>query len=106
MSGSCGRQRRRVTALVVAALCSVIAPLANPTAARADGPLTLVAGATTLPTGRVVAHLPNGATGPVTLSIGACVPHLGLSCLGVLSAFSLIGNFKDAAGNPLYSDED
>jgi len=66
-------------------------------------PLTLVEGAVALATGRVVADLPNGANGPVVLTIGPCVP-VGKSCTGVLSEFSLIGSFKDSGGRPLYSD--
>jgi hypothetical protein len=66
--------------------------------------LTLTAGDISLSTGLAEANLPNGANGPVTLTIGPCVPDDLTSCAGVLSEFSLIGNFKDADGNPLYSD--
>jgi hypothetical protein len=68
--------------------------------------LTLTAGDISLSTGLAVADLSNGANGPVTLTIGPCVPDFMTSCVGALSEFSLIGNFKDAAGNPLYSDSD
>ncbi len=67
--------------------------------------LTLSAGDISLPTGLAVATLANGATGPVSLTIGPCVPDATTSCAGALSEFSLIGNFKDKAGNPLYSDD-
>ena len=66
--------------------------------------LTIAAGNISLPTGLAVARLANGANGPVSLTIGPCVPDATTSCAGVLSAFALIGNFKDASGRPLYSD--
>lgn len=122
MSASSQRRQRRVTAVFAATLFSVLALLANHTTAVGSTPpptpppggvwglpgvpLTLVAGAIRLPTGLAVAHLENGANGPVTLTIGPCVPQPGISCAGVLSEFSLIGSFKDAAGHPLYSDSD
>lgn len=67
-------------------------------------PLTLTAGDISSPTGLAVANLSNGANGPVTLTIGPCIPDDMTSCVGALSEFSLIGNFKDSAGDPLYSD--
>jgi hypothetical protein len=105
-----------VTAVLAAALCSVVQVLtgASPAAAWTlpigggtglpGVPLTLVAGVTALPTGLAVADLSQGASGPVTLMIGPCLGGPGKSCPGVLSEFWLLGNFKDAAGNPLYSD--
>jgi hypothetical protein len=66
--------------------------------------LTLTAGDISLSTGLAVAKLANGANGPVALTIGPCVPEPSLSCTGVLTEIVLTGNFKDAAGNPLYSD--
>lgn len=66
--------------------------------------LTLTAGDISQPTGLAVANLANGANGPVTLTIGACQPDATTSCAGALTEFSLIGNFKDTAGNPLYSN--
>jgi hypothetical protein len=68
--------------------------------------LTLTAGDISLSTGLAVANLPNGANGPATLTIGPCVPDPSLSCTGVLTEIELAGNFKDADGNPLYSDSD
>lgn len=117
MSGIRQRQRGRLTTAVAAALCMVVALLANLTSAAGSAPppaatgspgvpLKLVAGLVRLSTGRAVADLPNGASGPVVLTIGPCMPLGGTSCAGVLSEFSLIGNFKDAAGHPLYSDSD
>src|SRR4051794_21322566 len=67
-------------------------------------PITLTAGSISQPTGLAVANLTNGANGPVTLTIGPCVPDAMTSCAGALTEFSLIGNFKDANGAPLYSD--
>ena len=67
-------------------------------------PLQLTAGGIELSTGLVEANLSEGANGPVTLTVGLCIPQLKITCVGVLSQFSLIGNFKDDAGNPLYSD--
>lgn len=67
-------------------------------------PLTLSAGDLRLSTGLVSAELANGANGPIVLSVGPCVPLPGKSCAGVLSDFSLLGDFKDAAGKPLYAD--
>ena len=111
------RHRGKVAALVTAALCLVASLLSSgPTAAGdtplpSDGgggspgvPLTLTAGGIGLSTGLVEADLPNGANGPISLAIGLCIPQLKITCVGVLSQFSLIGNFKDDAGNPLYSD--
>src|SRR5262249_53030957 len=66
--------------------------------------LPLTAGDISLPTGLAVANLSNGANGPVTLTIGPCIPDAMTSCAGALSEFSLTGNFKDASGKPLYSD--
>lgn len=68
--------------------------------------LTLSAGDISLSTGLAVADLPNGANGPVALTIGPCVPDEMTSCAGALSESELSGTFKDAAGNPLYSDSD
>lgn len=67
-------------------------------------PLTLTAGDISLSTGLAVANLSNGANGPVTLTIGPCIPDVMTSCAGALSEIFLIGNFKDAAGQQLYSD--
>lgn len=67
-------------------------------------PLTLTAGDISLSTGLAVANLSNGANGPVTLTIGPCIPDPMTSCAGALSEISLIGDFKDDAGQPLYSD--
>ena len=116
MSGPRRRHRGKVAAVIAAALCLVASLLLSaPTAAGdsplpSDGgsglpgvPLTLTAGSIGLSTGLVDADLPNGANGPVTLSIGLCIPQLKITCVGVLSQFSLLGNFKDDAGNPLYS---
>jgi hypothetical protein len=116
MSGPRRRHRGKVAALIAAALCLVVSLLSSaPTAAgdsplpsdRGSGvpgvPLTLTAGGIGLSTGLVDADLPNGANGPVTLSINLCIPQLKITCVGVLSQFSLMGNFKDAAGKPLYS---
>jgi hypothetical protein len=115
MSGSPRRPRGKVTALVAAALCSVLTLLTSATPAagvppllRGIGlpgvPLHLTAGSIGLSTGLVEADLSNGANGPVTLTVGLCIPELKITCVGVLSEFSLIGNFKDDAGKPLYSD--
>jgi len=104
-----------VTALLVAALFSVFllssvtaAPAETPLLPRGSGvpgvPLELTAGSVELSTGLVEADLSNGANGPVALTVGLCIPQLKITCVGVLSQFSLIGNFKDDAGNPLYSD--
>lgn len=111
------RQRGRVAALVVAALCSVTPLLTHaPTAtgstlAPAGGgigvpgvPLTLTAGGIGLVTGLAIADLSNGANGRVSLAVGPCLPVAGTPCSGVLSEIWLTGNFKDADGNPLYSD--
>lgn len=67
-------------------------------------PLTLIAGSISQATGLAVADLSNGANGPVTLTIGPCIPDAMTSCAGALSEISLAGNFKDATGQPLYSD--
>jgi len=115
MSGPRRRHRGKVTALVAAALCSVLFVLTGVTTAAGATPLLsgsglpgvplrLTAGGIGLSTGLVEADLSNGANGPVMLTIGLCIPDLRITCLGVLSEFSLIGNFKDDAGNPLYSD--
>lgn len=125
MSGPRGRRRRKVTALAAAALCWVATLLIAPTPAAGEDPapapraavrpsvdrtgepgvpLNLVAGAVAGATGLAVADLPNGANGPIVLTIGPCVPAVGKSCSGVLSEFSLIGSFKDRGGRPLYSD--
>lgn len=109
------RPRGKVTALVATALCSVVSLFTTFTTAAGASPLssgggspgeplTLSAGSTELPTGLAVADLSNGANGTVTLTIGPCVLDAQTSCSGVLSEISLIGNFKDDAGNPLYSD--
>lgn len=66
--------------------------------------LTLTAGNLSLPTGLAIASLPNGANGPVSLTIGPCVPDATTSCPGALAEIALTGNFKDDHGNPLYSD--
>lgn len=105
-----------MTALVATALCSVLTLLTNLSSTAGAGPLPssivglpgvplrLLAGSLGLPTGLATADLPNGANGNVTLTIGPCLLDGGTSCRGALSEFSLIGDFKDAAGNPLYSD--
>src|SRR3954447_14134092 len=67
-------------------------------------PITLTAGDISQPTGLAVANLSNGATGPVTLTIGPCIPDATMSCVGALTEFSLTGNFKDGNGAPLYSN--
>jgi hypothetical protein len=66
--------------------------------------ITLTAGNLSLSTGLAVANLANGANGPVTLTIGPCVPDNLTSCAGALTEIALTGNFKDDNGNPLYSD--
>lgn len=116
MSGACRRRRGTVAAQLAAALCSVVTLLtdlspaagSSPAADGASGspgvPLTLSAGDLGLSTGLVHADLSHGANGPIVLTVGPCVPLLGTSCSGVLSEFSLLGDFKDAAGNPLYAD--
>ncbi len=116
MSGPRRQHRGRVTALVAAALLSVFlltSVTAAPAAPRLPSrgsigvpgvPLQLTAGGIELSTGLVEADLPGGANGPVTLTVGLCIPQLKITCVGVLSQFSLIGNFKDDEGNPLYSD--
>lgn len=113
-----GRRQGMVATTLLAALCTVLAVCAPATgAANSAGsveggvatpglPLTLTAGLLRLRTGLVTAHLQNGASGPVLLTIGPCNPRDAGSCAGVLSEFSLLGNFKDAAGNPLYSHSD
>lgn len=127
------RRRRRgiVTALVAAALCLGAPPFASPPASGSTPPpeestgllglplpslpgielpglpglsLTLTVGSLQLSTGTVTANLANGANGPVLLAVGPCLGGPGKSCSGVLSEFWLLGSFKDAAGNPLYSD--
>jgi hypothetical protein len=117
MSGPRRRHRSKAIALAAAALCSVLTLLTSATPA-AGGipllsvlgiglpgvPLQLSAGSLGLSTGVVEADLSNGANGRVTLSVGLCIPELKITCVGVLSQFSLIGDFKDDAGNPLYSD--
>jgi hypothetical protein len=65
--------------------------------------LVITAGDISLPTGLAIANLPHGANGPVSLTIGPCVPDGTTSCPNALSEMSLEGNFKDAAGQPLYS---
>lgn len=108
-----------MTALVAAALCSVVSLLTNlsttahgaPLPSVSGGglpgvPLTLIAGSIGLPTGLAVADLSNGADGPVSLTIGPCILDPGTPCSGALTEFRLTGDFKDAAGNPLYSDSD
>jgi hypothetical protein len=112
MAGRRRRQLGRVTALAATALLLVVSLVSNHTtagstplpAALPGVSLTLTAGDISLPTGLAVANLSNGANGPVTLTIGPCIPDAMTSCAGVLSEFSLIGNFKDVAGKPLYSD--
>lgn len=84
---------------------ATVSVLAEDTANGLPGvALTLTAGALSLPTGLAVANLPNGANGPVRLTIGPCVPDNMTSCAGALTEFSLVGNFKDALGRPLYSN--
>lgn len=134
MAGPPHRQRRRVAAMAATSLFLIVpfvsydssAAGSTPTPTHlqipsvtqashisADGSgtglpgiaITLSAGDISLPTGLAVANLSNGANGLVLLTIGPCVPDPVTSCRGALSEFSLIGNFKDYAGNPLYSDD-
>lgn len=115
MSRSPRRLRGRVTALVAAALCSVLTLLTSATPAAGvppllsgfgvpGVPLEITVGSIELSTGVVEADLENGANGPVTLTVGLCIPALKITCVGVLSQSALLANFKDDAGNPLYSD--
>lgn len=116
MSGPQRRHRRLITVLVTAALCSLMPLITSPARAATltplppdpaglpGVPLTLTAGSVQRSTGLAVADLPNGANGPVLFTIGPCSPSVTTSCSGVLSEILLAGNFKDDAGDPLYSD--
>jgi hypothetical protein len=134
MSAPPRRQRRRIAAMAAASLFLIVpvvsydssAAGSTPTPARhlstavtkashistrGSGtglpgiPITLSAGDISLPTGLAVANLSNGANGLALLTIGPCLPDAMTSCRRALSEFSLIGNFKDNAGIPLYSDD-
>jgi hypothetical protein len=109
--------RGKAVAVVAAALCTVVSLFTNITTAAAvtpesstassglaGRPLRITLGNVGLPTGVAVANLPRGASGPVSMTIGLCNPGLGMTCSSALSEFSLAGNFKDAAGRPLYSN--
>ncbi len=111
------RNGRKVTALLAAALCSVLFLLSGVTSAAAETPplfrggkalpgvpLKLSAGGTGLSAGLVEADLSNGANGPVSVTIDLCIPELKITCLGASSQFAVLGNFKDDDGQPLYSD--
>lgn len=113
VSGLQRRQRRLITALAAAAFCSLLItgpasaaalPLPTDPTGLPGVPLALTAGSVQLSTGLAVAELSNGANGPVLFTIGPCIPGITTSCSGVLTEILLTGNFKDDAGDPLYSD--